>query len=633
MKLTERLQAYRDEVKRSKKWREDEGYDRDWRRWIDLYRGKQYQQDLPGDKLMVNLVFSTINTMAPAVAVNNPRFVVNARQPDKAAQAVVTEEILNYMWRQHSYQDEFRLSVNDNLIVGHGWCKVGYKFTKPPEEKSTGEGDGDNDADDVGIDDRDDVEGNVESEMNIEDDRPFLERISIFDMFVDPDARNPKEMAWIAQRIWRPIQDVQVDSRYLPAARKKVSSRGWSRWSNEDGDAREGEQPSKGAKSFCEVIEFYDIKRKTMCTFALDSDDASGESGFLIKPRPMPYAKGQPFEMLRNYEVADHFYPIGDVEQIEPLQLELNQTRTQMMNHRKRFQRKWLYERDAFDREGVQALEADIDNTMIPVMSDGNPASVIAPLPAVITPSEFYDQSAMISNDIDRVSGVTDYQRGATANTMKRTATEAAMIQDSANARAQDRLAAIEGSLSRLGARVIGLMQQFMTGEQVARVVTMPGKAWIPYDADYIQGDFDFEVAAGSTEPMNETFRRQSAMQLVDASMPFLEMGVANPQALYMHILQKGFGVKDVGAFIMTQPPPEPDPATGQPQEVGPDGQPLPPEQLQQGAPGGGPPMPPGGPGGGPPPPPDQMAPDQMPPEMLMAMMGQGGGAPPPPGM
>ena len=28
-----------------------------------------------------------------------------------------------------------------------------------------------------------------------------------------------------------------------------------------------------------------------------------------------------------------------------------------MMNHRKRFERKWLYDRDAFDREGVQALE------------------------------------------------------------------------------------------------------------------------------------------------------------------------------------------------------------------------------------------------------------------------------------
>jgi hypothetical protein len=310
-----------------------------------------------------------------------------------------------------------------------------------------------------------------------------------------------------------------------------------------------------------------------------------------------------------------------------------------MMNHRKRFQRKWLYERDAFDREGVQALEADIDNTMIPVMSDGDPARVIAPLPAVITPSEFYDQSSMISSDIDRVSGVNDYQRGA-SNTMKRTATEAAMIQDSANARAQDRLAGIEGSLARLGARVIGLMQQFLTGEQVARIVTMPGKAWVPYDRDYIQGEFDFEVAAGSTEPMNETFRRQSAMQLVDASMPFLEMGVANPQALYMHILQKGFGVKDVSAFIMTQGPPgPPDPASGQPQQAPvpgqeqgppPPDQQMPPQDLNQGAPGGGPPMPPGGPGGGAPVPPDQMDPNQMPPEMLMALLGSHGVHPAP---
>ena len=142
---------------------------------------------------------------------------------------------------------------------------------------------------------------------------------------------------------------------------------------------------------------------------------------------------------------------------------------------------------------------------------------------------------------------------------------------------------------------------------------------------------------------MNETFRRQSAMQLVDASMPFLEMGVANPQALYMHILQKGFGVKDVSAFIMTQgPPPQPDPATGQPQEMVPPDQ----QQLQQGAPGGGPPMPPGGPapmegmppemagmppGGMPPemagmpPMPPGMTPEDLPPELLMALMGQGG--------
>ena len=170
----------------------------------------------------------------------------------------------------------------------------------------------------------------------------------------------------------------------------------------------------------------------------------------------------------------------------------------------------------------------------------------------MITPTDFYDQSGMITNDIDRVSGVSDYQRGSAQTSIKRTATEAAMIQDAANARAQDRLAKIESTLARLAERIIKLMQQYMTGEQVARIVTMPGKAWVNYDKDYIQGEFDFEVAAGSTEPMNETFRRQSALQLVDASMPFLEMGVANPTTLYMHISAEG--LRNQGHQPLRQP-------------------------------------------------------------------------------
>ena len=46
------------------------------------------------------------------------------------------------------------------------------------------------------------------------------------------------------------------------------------------------------------------------------------------------------------------------------------------------------------------------------------------------------------------------------------------------------------------------------------------GRAWVNYDADYLQGNYDFEVEGGSTEPRNEAFRRQSALQLVDAMAP-----------------------------------------------------------------------------------------------------------------
>jgi hypothetical protein len=454
---------------------------------------------------------------------------------------------------------------------------------------------------------------------------------------------------------------VKVDDRYEAGARKKVTGSKWARNQIMDGDqdGRDDRTSLVQDTAYVEVIEYYDVRRQTVCTFALSGEDQDNMTAFLIKPKKMPYAFGQPFVMLRNYEVPDCFYPLGDVCQIESLQLELNETRTQMMNHRKRFQRKWLYEKDAFDRDGVAALESDIDNTMIPVMSDGNPASVIAPLPAVITPSDFYDQSAMISTDIDRVSGVSDYQRGAGAQqNMKRTATEAAMIQDAANSRAQDRLAKVETILAQIAERVIGLMQQYMTGEQVARIVTIPTRAWVNYDAEYIQGEFDYDVVAGSTEPQNETFRRQSAMQMVDASMPFLQMGVANPLGLYMYILQRGFGVKDVTQFVIppqggppgaeeTQPmnaptqdpndapgqlPPQPEQQQAPPPPQGgmPQGMPPIPPEMGGGPPGGIPPEMMQGPGAMPPgmlqgPPPQAARPEDIPPELLMQLLGSGG--------
>jgi hypothetical protein len=579
---------------RSKNWRTSKttNYDNAWKRYIDLYQGRYIEGAPKTDALVVNMVFATINVMGPAVAINNPRFVVNARNPESGFTAIITEEVLNWLWRTYGYQREFRLAILDWLLAGHGWIKVGYKWTKKPEVKpadtETQTGDEVDAGPEEGIDDREDKEGNVESEMmQWDEDRPFVERISIFDMFVDPDARHPKEMRWIAQRTWRPVQDVQVDSRYSPTARKRVTGSSWSRWdTDKSGDARDSsEKPNQGAIRFCEIIEFYDLKRYKVCTFAMSSDDGD-EPVYLIKPTKMPYAFGHPFVMLRNYEVPDHFYPLGDVAQIESLQLELNETRTQMFNYRKKFRRAWTYAKDRFDQDGIEAMQSERDNVFIPVQGDGDPSTAMSPVPAVVTPAEFFDQSAMISNDLDRVSGVSDYQRGSPQQAIRRTATEAAMIQDAANARAQDRLAKVELVLSEIAERVVGLMQQYTTGDQVARIVTMPVKGWVNFDKDRIRGEFDFEVQGGSTEPRNETFRRQSAMQIVDASIPFIEAGVVNMPALYQELLTKGFGIKDAGRFVQQPPPPPPPEGVDQ--------------SLQQlgGPPPGPPPLPPGPPPG-----------------------------------
>jgi len=511
----------------SKKWRKQDGYDALWRRMNDLYRGKHFDDYKNEDQMLVNIAFSTINVISPSISVNYPKITVNAVSSEFAAQAVIAEAVVNYWWKHKDIRSEFRRAVKDMLAFGHGWVKVGYRFVEEEVEDESEISEANPD-------------GIGHPNTIVREDSPFAERVSVNDVFVDPDATSMKDIKWIAQRIRRPIADVKNDKRYSKAARADVMPMAVSRYAD-DPSRRKVYDKNEG---YAEIWEFYDISSNSMSVFCEGSDM------FLVKPMKMPYSFGQPFVMIRNYDVPDHFYPIGDLESIEPLQLELNETRSQMMNHRKKFSRKYLYRESAFDQMGRTALESDEDNVMVPVSSDEALGGVVTAFPAVINPPEFYNQSNMIIGDIDRISGVSEFQRGAVSE-IRRTATESSLMQDAANARTSDKLAVVEQAIAEVGRRMLQLAQQFMQGEQVARVIGKDGEPmWINYDRDYLQGDFDFEVAAGSTQPHNESFKRQMALQLVDAMAPFAGAGIIDMGKLAAHVLQFGFGVKNPDEFL-----------------------------------------------------------------------------------
>jgi len=355
------------------------------------------------------------------------------------------------------------------------------------------------------------------------------------------------------------------------------------------------------------IWEYYDITNNTLAVYAENGSE------FLIDPVNMPYAYGQPFVMLRNYDVPDRFYPIGDLESIESLQLELDKTRSQLMNDRKRYARKYLYHERSFGPEGREALESDEDGRLVPVVDENKPLSeVVVPMPQSPISPEIYNYSTIIENDINTVSGISEYARGAMPE-IRRTATEASIVADAQNARSADKLAIVEITISDCARKVIQLMQQFMTGQQMARVSGRGEDLFVEYAREDITGEYDFTVQAGSTQPMNETIRRQQAVRLLNAVAPLVGT-VIDPQALAAHVLESGFGIKDPERFMMQQGPPQ----QGPPGQEGPPGEEMPPEQVPLPPDMGAMPMPapPGGafaPTGG------------VPPELLAQLQGQMG--------
>jgi len=559
--LHSRYQEYLDYARR---WREDEGYDQTWRRMVDLYRGKHWPMTTLArrDLISVNLAFSTINVIAPSVSVNHPKIVVRANNPAEQGQAAFIESIVNYMWRHHDYRKPFRRAVKDFLIVGHGWVKVGWRFVE--QERMLSEEERQFMFDEAVVEanvfaseapgmaaelpsNSDIASGVPETGMTVVEDQPFVERISPFDMFVDPEATCLDDMNWIAQRVIRPLEEAQRDKRYKAGVRKRLTADAGVNpmYSDSFRERRAWSDPEERVT----IWEYYDVEANTMSVFAENSDE------FLIDPVQMPYAYGQPFVMLRNFDVPDFFYPIGELEPIESLQLELDKTRSQLMNDRKRYARKYLYHERSFGPEGREALESDDDGRLVPVVDENKPLSeVVVPMPQTSVSPEIYAYSQTIEEDINTVSGVSEYARGAMPE-IRRTATEASIIADAQNARAADKLATVELAIGFIGRRVIQLLQQFMTGEAVARIELGGSDAeFIEYSREQILGEYDFQVEGGSTQPLNDTIRKQQAVSLMNALGPLIGT-VVDPAALAMHVLEQGFDIKDPQKFIIQQTP------------------------------------------------------------------------------
>lgn len=581
---SDKLKRYRQRVSHARSWRTREGYDDTWRRMVDLYKGKHFPASLEDeDRIAVNMAFSTINTIYPSITINHPKIEIYANKPEDDDKAVIAGAVVNYWWKHYDFRSPFRRATKDFLILGHGWVKVGYRYEEGQESKSPDELAVEfnqlADEADMYAEQNPEMAGELPTDEEIEanladtkvvvrEDRPFIERVDPFDMFVDPEATCMDDARWIAQRIVRPIEDVRADKRYKEGVRRKVTADSTVRsdWMGHDERKRMDTDIDRVT-----LYEFYDLKDGTVSVFT------EGSSDFLVDPRSMPYAFGHPYEFIGNYEIPGDFYPVGDLEMIEGVQQELNKTRSQMMNHRKKYARKYLFRASALSPEGRQGLESNQDNVAIEVVDDNQPLQdVILPVPITPLSGDLYQYSDIVEADIDRISGVNEYGRGGHSE-MKRTATEAAMIQDAANARSADKLAIIEVAIGRIASKVVALAQQYMTGTQVARVIgSEQQQLWIDFTYEDISGEFDFTVEGGSTQPQNETFRRQQAIAMMNSLGPMIGT-VIDPAAIAKHVLQFGFGVKSPGKFMLQQ---QPQPMQG-PQGMTPD--------VMAGA--GGPPM------------------------------------------
>jgi hypothetical protein len=559
------LKNYSMRIGASKRWRKD-AFDSTWRRLLKLYRGKQFVGLSPEDRVMVNICFSTVNTIVPSVAVNEPKITVTPRKPEGVANAQYIEAAVNYWWRRYKWKLDVKRAVKDSIQIGNGWVKLGWKYAEKsrpatPEELGAQRTDMYQQREQAAIADPaiaadlpsdDDIEGGLDTEIwEVKHDRPFVHRCSPFDIFIDPEATCDDDLKWIAQRIIVPIEAVKQDKRYLKAARDALSPDMAQnpRWRDDEADdsAHSASEQNDDIRRVT-LWEYWDIQNEYYCVFSDKAD------GFLLEPTDFPFPFGHPFVHLGNYELTDEFYSVGDLEMIEPIQHELNGVRSDMANHRKRWQRAYLALRDKLDSVAQDVLGSDEDGRIVYIDGDEDLSRIIMPIPQTALDPQMYQYSQQVEADLDLVSGVTEYQRGS-APEIRRTATEANLLQASTDARVSDKLSQVEEFMATIAERVVQMAQIWLTQEETAAIVGKDGiQNWVTFTPDQIQGEYDFIVEAGSTTPKDDVSLRQDAIQLVQALEPFMGQTV-DPKAVVTYLLQNAFDIKDVAPFLLQQQP------------------------------------------------------------------------------
>jgi hypothetical protein len=489
-----------------------------WMRFIGYMQNK-FIDVMPAnqaDYIGVNLVHPMVKVIIPSIYSKNPDVVVVPRQEKYQQAAYDMQKFIRYIFREIDLKTEVKLTILDALLCGHSWIKTGFatQFEAIEEEKEKKQTLIDYALSIMGVASSEEEEDNYSEENKqryaaapnekIVQERPWALRTSPFRMVVPAYSQRPEELPWIAEQIVMPMIDLENHPDWdLPKdlspstdVYKLLQKRGTS-------ISQSGTISDKDLQ-YKVMYEVWDLREG--CIYMISDND---EHCYDFKTNEYRFLDSRhPYVMLKFNDVPDEFYPLSDVEPWEPQLLELNQTRSQMVNHRKRYNRRYVYSEGVFTTEELAKLEKGDDGSVIATSAD-DARTAVMPVQDAALPPEAYAVEQRVKADITEISGITTYQRGNTSQGAK-TATEAAIVEGQSRNRNDERLDVVTTFVGRITKNIASISQKFMTQDLVFPIIGEGAISWVQLNDDRtLAGDFMFEVTYGSSVPINPDVDRQ----------------------------------------------------------------------------------------------------------------------------
>lgn len=468
-----------------------------------------------------NILWSNVETLAPAVYARAPKADVSRRNNDKdpvsrAASQILQRSLQFELDFYNDFDSALRNVVLDRLLPGRGAAWVRFEPASMPPAESLG----DQVTDDT---------INSGSYECCPTDYVFWE-----DFRMSP-ARTWEEVTWVARRVY--MSKEEGKKRFGDAFKECPLSHVPVGLDKYEGTAMQSEAASmKKAK----VWEIWDKSAKEVIWVAEGFDevldtkpDPLGLDSFFPCPKP-----------LMSTTTTDRMVPVPDYAQYQDQAMELDEVTERISLMVKACKVVGVY---AAGSEAIQRMFTEgVDNTLIPVdnwamhAEKGGVKGMIdwIPLDQVISAlNQLYLAREQIKQVIYEVTGISDILRGASQ------AQETLGAQQIKAQFGSMRLESRKKDVARFASDLIKIKAQIMCSLyrpevllEMSGIQSTPDAQFAPQAMQLLQNEplrnFRIEVAADSMVEMDEISERQGRMEFLAATGGFLEKAVQASQAV-----------------------------------------------------------------------------------------------------
>lgn len=540
--LIQQQRKWEDKISRSKQVRKN---------WRDLFRvalaleyldGKQMPSGYDANEwITINNVYSHLKSQLPALYSADPYFYVKLRRsyaPIKPLiemyekRGKIRAAYLNYLKDELRLKDHVRLAVQDAMFA-YGIIRVEHHSTlvENPDKGNA-------------------IKGEDENDLQGEDGNPLLEPEYIpinsryrlarvhFDDFLWDEDSGPLECdwGWIAERVRTDYDSISGNPLFKKSVVKSLKGKDAGKDQDEqDRDSRKKGDINKdnsGSNNYFSSADedkdpdlvilwkIYDLKREKWCIIA-----EGAEEPLLEEQDLPPGVERHPYAILRFTLRDDSPYPIPPMSQGIDVSKEYNMARSDLLKHRKRFNRKYEFWGGGVDDAEVQAskLESGDDGTII---MKNNPQQIVTPINDAPLDQMRYQEIIALKNDmIELFGGSSDESRGIAG---AESATQAGILDARLQMKEGDALSMVIDFVRDIARKLDMLVQVHMDKAEVVRVSGTEGEFFEvvqPTDYEEIQGEYSYEVNVGATLPRLPQMERSSFiafLQLVGNFPPLM---------------------------------------------------------------------------------------------------------------